>query len=72
VIERERAEAVRDAVRRLPEHQRRLLDWMLTHPGAGYAEISQDLAMPIGSIGPTHGRALQRLRKDERLLAKAA
>jgi hypothetical protein len=28
--------------------------------------------MPIGSIGPTRARALQRLRRDERLAAAAA
>lgn len=65
----ERAEAVQDAVDRLPEHQRRLLRWMLAHPGACYAEIAAELEMPIGSIGPTRERALARLRKDERLLA---
>jgi imidazolonepropionase len=31
--------------------------------GASYEEIARALAMPIGSIGPTRGRALERLRR---------
>jgi RNA polymerase sigma factor (sigma-70 family) len=72
VIDAERADAVRSAVERLPEHQRRLLRWIIAHPGACYAEIAADLAMPIGSIGPTRERALARLRQDQQLIAVAA
>jgi RNA polymerase sigma factor (sigma-70 family) len=72
LVDGERADAVRGAVERLPERQRRLLQWMLTHPGAGYAELSASLEMPIGSIGPTRERALARLRRDERLVAATA
>jgi RNA polymerase sigma factor (sigma-70 family) len=61
VIDAERAAAVRAAVERLPEHQRRLLRWIIAHPGACYAEFAADLAMPIGSIGPRRERALARV-----------
>ena len=37
-----------------------------------YEEISRRLSMPIGSIGPTRARALERLRGDEQLLAASA
>jgi RNA polymerase sigma factor (sigma-70 family) len=69
LIESERADAIHGAVDRLPEHQRRLLRWILEHPGTGYAEIAAGLEMPIGSIGPTRERALNRLRCDDALIA---
>jgi RNA polymerase sigma factor (sigma-70 family) len=72
LIARETVEAVHGAVGRLPEHQRRLLGWTLANPGACYSEISVELKMPIGSIGPTRERALARLRRDAKLAALAA
>jgi RNA polymerase sigma factor (sigma-70 family) len=64
VLEREREAVVRDAVTRLPERQRRLLDSMLQSPAPTYGELSDRLCMPVGSIGPTRDRALVRLRED--------
>ncbi len=58
----ERAEAVREAVSRLPEQWQRLLDLLMADPPASYAEISDQLGLPVGSIGPTRGRCLARLR----------
>ena len=44
----------------------------LTHSDEpSYEEISARLDMPIGSIGPTRGRALERLRADRALRAAA-
>jgi DNA-directed RNA polymerase specialized sigma24 family protein len=34
----------------------------MADPPASYAEISEQLALPIGSIGPTRSRCLARLR----------
>ena len=34
--------------------------------------ISEKLSMPIGSIGPTRGRALERVRKEIHLAPSAA
>ena len=64
VIERERTDAVRAAVRRLPRRQRQLLAAMLDAPGASYGTLADRLDMPIGSIGPTRDRGLERLRQD--------
>jgi DNA-directed RNA polymerase specialized sigma24 family protein len=36
----------------------------VAEPRLGYEEISAALDMPIGSIGPTRQRALERLRKE--------
>jgi RNA polymerase sigma factor (sigma-70 family) len=64
-VEREqRAHALRAAVRRLPAHQRELLEALLDHPLASYQELAAALDVPIGAIGPTRGRSLERLRED--------
>jgi RNA polymerase sigma factor (sigma-70 family) len=67
LVEAERASELRDAVRRLPNRQRTLLEMMVSSPDSSYAEVSKGLDMPIGSIGPTRDRGLRRLRRDERL-----
>jgi RNA polymerase sigma factor (sigma-70 family) len=58
----ERADAVREALARLPRRHQRLLNLLMADPPASYAEISDQLGLPVGSIGPTRGRCLERLR----------
>ncbi len=58
----ERAQAVREAVSCLPQRWQRLLELLMADPPASYAEISDQLGLPVGSIGPTRGRCLARLR----------
>ena len=58
----ERDQIVRDAMAHLPQRWRRLLELLMADPPASYAEISDELGLPIGSIGPTRGRCLERLR----------
>lgn len=58
----ERAQDVRDALARLPEQWQRLLNMLMADPPASYAEISDQLGLPVGSIGPTRGRCLAKLR----------
>jgi RNA polymerase sigma factor (sigma-70 family) len=58
----ERAEVVRAAVAHLPWRWQRLLELLMADPPASYAEISDELGLPVGSIGPTRGRCLARLR----------
>jgi RNA polymerase sigma factor (sigma-70 family) len=62
LIADENAEAVRQALSRLPWRWRRLLELLMMDPPASYAEISSQLGLPVGSIGPTRGRCLERLR----------
>jgi RNA polymerase sigma factor (sigma-70 family) len=57
----ERAQAVREALSRLPWRWQRLLELLMADPPASYAEISDQLGLPVGSIGPTRGRCLARL-----------
>ncbi len=58
----ERAQTVRDALAHLPGRWQRLLELLMADPPASYADISDELGLPIGSIGPTRGRCLARLR----------
>lgn len=58
----ERAQVVRDALARLPRRWQRLMGMLMADPPVPYAEISDELGLPIGSIGPTRGRCLDRLR----------
>lgn len=58
----ERAQAVREALTCLPWRWQRLLELLMADPPASYAEISDQLGLPVGSIGPTRGRCLERLR----------
>jgi RNA polymerase sigma factor (sigma-70 family) len=58
----ERARVVQAALTRLPRRHQRLLEMLMADPPASYAEISDQLGLPVGSIGPTRGRCLARLR----------
>ena len=58
----ERAQVVRDALSRLPRRWQRLLEMLMADPPVPYADISDELGLPVGSIGPTRGRCLARLR----------
>jgi RNA polymerase sigma factor (sigma-70 family) len=58
----ERSRVVRDALSCLPRRWQRLLELLMADPPASYAEISDQLGLPVGSIGPTRGRCLAQLR----------
>jgi len=58
----ERDEALRAAFETLNPRCRELLRLMLLDPAPSYEEISAALDMPVGSIGPTRGRCLDKLR----------
>jgi RNA polymerase sigma factor (sigma-70 family) len=58
----ERVAIVREAMTHLPRRWQRLMEMLMSDPPASYAEISGELGLPVGSIGPTRGRCLARLR----------
>jgi RNA polymerase sigma factor (sigma-70 family) len=58
----ERAADVRRALSHLPCRWQQLLQMLMADPPATYAEISDRLGLPVGSIGPTRGRCLEMLR----------
>lgn len=58
----ERDKALRAAFESLNPRCRELMRLMLLDPAPSYEEISAALDMPVGSIGPTRGRCLDKLR----------
>jgi RNA polymerase sigma factor (sigma-70 family) len=58
----ERAQAVREALTHLPRRWQQLLELLMSDPPVPYAEISDQLGLPVGSIGPTRRRCLARLQ----------
>jgi RNA polymerase sigma factor (sigma-70 family) len=60
VLAAERARTVRDAVKLLPHRWQRLMELLMAEQP--YAVIADRLDLPVGSIGPTRGRCLDRLR----------
>ncbi len=62
LLAEERAKVVRKAMSQLPGQWQKMLEMLMADPPASYAEISDRLGLPVGSIGPTRGRCLARLR----------
>ena len=60
----ERHAALREALSRLPLGGRRLIALLIAEPPVPYADISARLGIPVGSIGPSRRRCLDRLRRD--------
>ncbi|HEY5137005.1 MAG TPA: sigma-70 family RNA polymerase sigma factor [Candidatus Nanopelagicales bacterium] len=62
LLRAERDVALWELFERLSDNCRRLLRVMIATPAPSYAEVSEALGMPIGSIGPTRARCLASLR----------
>jgi RNA polymerase sigma factor (sigma-70 family) len=71
LIAEERSAVLATVLECLPQREKRLMQMLVREPEPSYAEISAELGMPIGSIGPTRARCLERLRRDPRLAAVA-
>lgn len=67
VVEAERRAAVHQAIDALPDRQRTLMRTLLREPALSFDDVSVVLDMPRGSLGPTHGRCLARLRQNSHL-----
>ena len=65
----ERHAALREAFLQLPPCDQQLIALLTQDPPAPYAKISSSLGIPVGSIGPTRGRCLDRLRRHPALAA---
>ena len=59
--------AVRRAFAELTERCQQLLRLLFTDPPLEYDDIGATLDMPVGSIGPTRARCLERLRRSRHL-----
>lgn len=55
------------ALASLPGQQRALLTLLAGTPDASYREISTKLRIPVGSIGPTRARGMERLERHPEL-----
>jgi RNA polymerase sigma factor (sigma-70 family) len=69
LLRAERHQALRDGLAELAPAHRRLLLLLVADPPLSYREISRLLGIPIGSIGPTRARILERLRGTSALRA---
>lgn len=69
LLRAEREAALREAFATLPARDRRLLTLLLADPPPSYQEISVILGVPIGTIGPTRKRTIERLRSSPPLAA---
>jgi RNA polymerase sigma factor (sigma-70 family) len=59
----ERHQALLAGLAELPDRQRELLLLLMEDPPLSYDQISRRTGIPVGSIGPTRGRAMNRLRQ---------
>jgi hypothetical protein len=59
----ERHAALHEAFAALPPSGQRLIALLLEDPPASYTDISARLGIPVGSIGPTRRRCLDKLRR---------
>lgn len=62
VLAAELQRAMRSAFGQLPRRCQQLLSLLMEDPPVSYARISDRLGMPIGGIGPSRARCLDRLR----------
>jgi hypothetical protein len=52
------------ALRRLPTRDQTLLTLLMDSPSPSYSQLSAELSMAVGSIGPSRARSLGRLRRE--------
>jgi RNA polymerase sigma factor (sigma-70 family) len=61
MVDAERRAAVRAGLAELTESHRALLSLLVADPPITYQQISDQLGLPVGSIGPTRARCLRKL-----------
>jgi len=65
----ERHAALREALSHLPPSCQQLISLLTEDPPPPYAEISARLGIPVGSIGPSRSRCLDKLRRHPAIAA---
>jgi RNA polymerase sigma factor (sigma-70 family) len=65
----ERHAALREAFTQLPPNGQQLLALLIADPPTPYADISAQLGIPVGSIGPTRSRYLDKMRRHPAIAA---
>ncbi|MGH3254789.1 MAG: hypothetical protein ACRDOU_05165 [Streptosporangiaceae bacterium] len=69
MLEAERHAALREAFTHLPSQGQALIAMLIADPPLPYAEISARLGVPVGSIGPTRSRYLDKIRRHPAIAA---
>jgi RNA polymerase sigma factor (sigma-70 family) len=72
ILAAERKAAVEEAMATLPVNHRLLIGLLMADPPLSYEEVSALLRIPVGSIGPTRGRCLAKLRTRLEAMEAAA
>lgn len=54
----------------LSDRERRIVEFFTYNHGVSYIDAAEQLGCPIGSIGPTRQRAMEKLRRSKRTLAR--
>ena len=72
ILRAELRQALRDGLEELPPRDQRLLRLRAADPPMSYQEISKLTGMPVGSIGPSLRRSLDRLRQTKAVQAYLA
>lgn len=63
LLRAEGASLVQQALARLPQRQRQVMELLADPESEGYRWLAERLNIPVGSIGPTRKRALARLQE---------
>jgi len=69
LLRAERHAALREALGYLPPRCQQLIAMLTADPPVPYAQISATLGIPVGSIGPTRSRCLDKLRHHPAIAA---
>jgi RNA polymerase sigma factor (sigma-70 family) len=69
LLQAERHAALREAFTYLPPSCQQLIAMLIQDPPVPYVQISAELGIPVGSIGPTRRRCLAKLRQHPAIAA---
>ena len=69
LLQTERHAALREAFTYLPPSCQQLIAMLIQDPPVPYVQISAELGIPVGSIGPTRRRCLAKLRRHPAVAA---
>ena len=69
LLQAERQAALREAFTYLPPSCQQLIGMLIQDPPVPYAKISTELGIPIGSIGPSRRRCVDKLRRHPAVAA---
>ncbi len=69
LVAAERAVALSAALETATQRERVLIGALIADPPVSYRDVAHAAGIPVGSIGPTRKRCIERLRRNERLAA---